>query len=213
MTTGPSAALFCLRHGPTEWTAEKRLQGRTDIPLSPEGRRTVAAWRTPVDFQDARWISSPLSRAVETAEIMRRAQPSETPLETDPRLFELNFGNWEGRTLAQLAAEQGESFRTNEARGLDMRPDAGETPRELQTRLKPFLSECARHAAPTVIVAHKGVLRGLLALATGWDMKQDPPEKLRDGAGHLFTAFADGSMALERLNIALTIAGDEDNRR
>ncbi|MDJ0684201.1 MAG: histidine phosphatase family protein [Alphaproteobacteria bacterium] len=211
--TGASAALFCLRHGPTAWTAKKRLQGRADIPLSPEGRRTVATWRVPIEFQNARWISSPLSRATETAEIMRKARSDPPPMETDPRLIELDFGGWEGRTIAELAAEHGESFRTNEARGLDMRPEGGETPRELQDRLRPFLADCGRRGAPAVIIAHKGVLRALLALATGWDMKQDPPERLRDGVGHLFTAFANGAAALETLNIALTFGGDEDKRR
>ena len=65
------ARLALLRHGPTEWNAARRLQGRADIPLSAEGREIVRAWRLPETIAAFAWISSPLRRCIETATILR----------------------------------------------------------------------------------------------------------------------------------------------
>ena len=59
-----------IRHGPTGWNAERRLQGRADRPLSDEGRARVAGWRVPDAYLGFEWVASPLSRARETAEIL-----------------------------------------------------------------------------------------------------------------------------------------------
>jgi probable phosphoglycerate mutase len=52
-------------------------------------------------------------------------------------------------------------------------------------------------------VTHKGVLRALYALATGWDMTRKPPDKLVDGRAHRFQVAADGTPSVFELNIAL----------
>ena len=65
-----------LRHGSTEWNEAGRMQGRSDVPLSDRGRAQVRAWHVPIDPAcPTPWISSPLKRAVETAEILSGASP------------------------------------------------------------------------------------------------------------------------------------------
>ena len=59
-----------IRHAPTAWNREKRLQGHTDIGLGPEGRIVAASWQVPVAWQDWRLLVSPLTRARETAAIL-----------------------------------------------------------------------------------------------------------------------------------------------
>ncbi len=118
----------------------------------------------------------------------------------EPRLVEMAWGAWEGRRLADLRGELGDAMLENEARGLDFRPPGGESPRDVQERLKPLLASLTR---PTVFVTHKGVLRALYALATGWSMTEKGPEKLRDRCAHAFRVAADGTPAVEKLNIAL----------
>ena len=59
-----------IRHGPTEWNESGIVQGRSDIPLSETGRAKVAAWKQPGEIAGFEWITSPLQRAVETAEIL-----------------------------------------------------------------------------------------------------------------------------------------------
>ena len=98
-------SIALIRHGPTEWTDAKRLQGRTDIPLSAAGREFVGTWQLPEQLRSARWTASPLARAVETARISSGRIP-----EIDQRLIEMNWGEWEGRRLADLRAELGEEM-------------------------------------------------------------------------------------------------------
>jgi probable phosphoglycerate mutase len=88
----------------------------------------------------------------------------------------------------------------NENRGVDFRPPGGESPRDVQERLKPLLS---RHVAPAIFVTHKGVLRALYALATGWDMKAKAPDRLVAGCAHEFRISGEGALAVDRLNIPL----------
>ncbi len=188
-----------LRHGPTIWNAEKRLQGMTDIPLSEAGRALVATWRLPESVAGWRWQSSPLSRALETARLLRASQVE--PVEA---LREMRFGAWEGSRLDELRLRFGAEMGDNEARGLDLVPPDGESPRQVMDRLRPWLATLVAEGRHTVAVTHKGVIRVALAMATGWDMKERQPLRLRWQHLHIFRAKADGSLAVERLNVPLS---------
>lgn len=187
-----------IRHAPTEWNAIGRVQGRTDIPLSAAGRQIAAGWSLPPDLVDFRAIASPLARTVETAHLLLGRTAA-----TDARLIEMNWAEWEGRELSGLRAELGDLMVAWEAKGLDFRAPGGESPRDVQARLAPLLAEIARAGQPTVAVTHKGVVRALYALATGWDMTDKPPEKLRDDCVHIFALSADGAPVTDRLNLPL----------
>ncbi len=192
-----------VRHAPTEWNAIGRVQGRTDIPLSEIGRETAAGWSLPADLAGFRAIASPLARTMETAHLLLGRAAV-----TDKRLIEMDWAVWEGRELPDLRAELGDLMVAWEAEGLDFRAPEGESPRDVQARLAPLLAEIARAGRPTVAVTHKGVIRALYALATGWDMTDKPPEKLRDDCVHIFTLSAEGAPAVDRLNLPLT-GGEE----
>lgn len=195
-------ALLLLRHGPTQWNETKRVQGRGDVPLSDTGRAEVLTWRLPAEFRNYRWVASPLMRAVETAALL-----GAVGLQRDPRLVEMDWGEWEGRELGALRRELGDLMRAWEAKGLDFRAPGGETPRQVQERLRPFLAERAALGTDTVAVAHKGVIRAVYALATDWDMAGPPLHKLRDSCAHLFDLARDGMPAVGRLNIDLAAGG------
>jgi probable phosphoglycerate mutase len=141
-------------------------------------------------------VTSPLLRARETAALL--GLEDATP---EPRLAEMDWGRWEGRTLAELRALPGMAAR--EAAGLDFRPDGGESPREVQARALDFLRDCAAAGAPTLAVTHKGVIRAVLALATGWTMQGEAPVRLRWDRLHVFALGADGTPRVERLNVEL----------
>lgn len=193
--------IVIIRHGPTEWNSNRRLQGRMDIPLSEEGRALVSAWQVPLYLHEYDWVSSPLKRACETARLLAEAPPRIEPL-----LMEMDYGEWEGRRLDDLRAELGNAMAKNEARGLDFRPDGGETPREVQARLMQWLETVARHRSPVVAITHHGILRALYSLATGWDMIGPPAEKFRWSAMHRFAVSDDGQVRVERINIDLANA-------
>ncbi|MBL4692062.1 MAG: histidine phosphatase family protein [Magnetovibrio sp.] len=186
--------LLILRHGPTRWNENKCLQGLTDIPLSNTGRNVVKAWRIPTEYEDFQCMSSPLQRAFETAQLLS-LKPTPTPA-----LVEMCWGEWEGKKLADLRDQLGDKMVQNEAGGLDFCPPKGESPRDVQNRLKPWLQGLN---TSTIAVAHRGVIRALYALARDWDMKQKPPDRLDKFSAHLFQIDDQGRPVVERLNIQL----------
>ena len=183
-----------LRHGPTDWNATGRLQGLTDTDLSPDGEALVRRWRLPPPADGWKRVCSPLRRARRTAELLRPAMPAGT----DSALREMSFGVWEGRTLADLRADGGESFAAAEAAGLDFQPPGGESPRATMVRLAGWASSLRE---PVIAVSHKAAIRALLALATGWDMLGRPPHKLDWRSVHFFVVSGDGRVAIDRLNV------------
>ncbi len=194
--------LLLIRHGATAWNESGRIQGRSDPPLSPAGHAAVSGWRLPPEAAGARWICSPLSRARETAEILH-----DGPLSEEPALIETDWGAWEGKTLAELRARLGAAMADNEARGLDFRPPGGESPRDVQRRVAPLLAHLAASGGTVVGVTHKGVIRAVYALASGWDMRARPPVRLRDGCAQVFTLARDGRPVPESLNLSLEKVG------
>ena len=87
--------LYIIRHGKTDWNALHKLQGRTDVPLSEEGRRMAEKARE--EYRDVHFdvcFCSPLIRAKETADILLRGRG--IPVLTDDRLMEMGFGDYEG---------------------------------------------------------------------------------------------------------------------
>lgn len=185
-----------IRHAPTEWNAKGRLQGRRDITLSTAGAARVRSWRLSDDWQGARWFTSPLRRAVQTAQLLGQEQA-----EPAAALSEMDWGDWEDRTLAGLRAEFGAALTHNENRGLDFRPPGGESPREVRARLQVWLGEIAS-VLPVVAITHKGVIRAGLSLATSWDMRDLAPTRLHWNAAHVFT-LDHGQLRIQRLNLPL----------
>jgi broad specificity phosphatase PhoE len=191
--------LHLLRHAPTAWNDAGRMQGRRDVPLGPAGRREARHWRLPADVgSNARITSSPLGRAIETARIVSGREP-----EIAPALIEMDWGAWEGFRLDDLQSRDGDAFVRNAARGLDFRPPGGESPREVMTRTLAWVDEVVRDEAPVVAVTHNGVLRALVAAATGWDMTGKPPVKLQPGTLQRFAATGTGTLRLVEPNVPL----------
>jgi probable phosphoglycerate mutase len=188
-----------LRHAATDWNAERRLQGLTDIPLSMAGEAEARRWRLPAPADGWRRMCSPLQRARRTAELL---QPS-APVTVDSALREMSFGTWEGHTIAELRATVGQAFIEAENKGLDFQPPGGESPRTAMMRMRRWAQSIARMGQPVVAVSHKAAIRALLARATGWDMMGRPPHRLDWRCLHFFTASIDGGVAVGRLNVPL----------
>ena len=190
--------LALIRHAPTNYNAQGRMQGTRDLPLSARGRATAAGWRVPPDLAEFDWASSPLARCRETARLMGLDHAV-----VEPRLKEMDWGQWEGRQIDELRAELGAEMADNEADGLDFRPDGGESPRDVQARLTPWLAEIGAAGRDTGAVTHKGVIRAIFAQATDWDMTGKPPVRLDWTAAQVFTVDGHGRPAVERLNLPL----------
>lgn len=163
--------LALLRHGHTAWNRAGRLQGRSDIPLDETAHRTLAALRLPEAFKDADLVSSPLTRATETAALVAGRAPR-----IEPCLIEMSWGDWEGRHGADLAADENSGFRHLDAWGWHYCPPGGESPDSLRARLIPWLHGLTRD---TVAVCHIGTMRVLMAMATGWDFAGPAPFQIK----------------------------------
>lgn len=187
-----------IRHGETQWNSEGRIQGQASVPLSARGCAELKALHVPAMLRTSRWHVSPLTRAIETARILGTGA-----FRIEPRLSEMHWGEWQGESLHDLRARYGATMQQNEDRGLHFRPPGGESPAEVQERLKSWFRDIADPGRPVTALTHKGVIRAALALAYDWDMLGKPPVKLDWRAAHLFDASSAGNLVPVALNIAL----------
>jgi probable phosphoglycerate mutase len=164
--------LLLVRHGETEFTARRRYSGRGDVPLSDRGRiqadataGRIAALAPSV----AAVVSSPLSRCTVTAQTIARVLGG-VPVTVEDDLVECDFGDWEGRTFAEVRAEwPGELdawlVSTNVA------PPGGESFNAVATRVRRAVAALhkAYEGETVVLVSHVSPLKILLrdALAAG----------------------------------------------
>lgn len=183
--------LCLIRHASTAWNEEGRIQGHTDIPLSPLGRAQVAAWRLPPGFEGGPCTTSPLARARETA-----AGLGFTDADTDARLAEMRWGEFEGRTLADLRQDPSIRMGDLEAMGVDFCAPGGESPRQVAGRLAACLRDLAARGTDRTVIAHKGVLRASLILSLGWDMLGKPPVAYDGEQALIFDVAPDGRISL-----------------
>jgi probable phosphoglycerate mutase len=162
--------LYVIRHGQTDWNAERRLQGQRDIPLNDTGReqaRVNGVTLAAILGDEASafdYVSSPLGRTRATMEIARTAMglPPED-YRTDERLVEVSFGAWEGSTLKELKLTQPDRLVERNAAKWDFIPpgDDAESYEIMSWRVGSWLQSVDR---PTVCVAHGGVIRALFRL-------------------------------------------------
>ncbi|MGK2740751.1 histidine phosphatase family protein [Tepidicaulis sp. LMO-SS28] len=159
--------LYILRHGQTDWNAERRFQGQRDTPLNGLGREQAqrngeALAQAGVDPAALAFVASPLARARETMEILRAALGlAPETYETDPRLAELSYGTWEGMTLHEISTAHVEEWNAREADKWRTPPPEGESYADGEIRARAFLEELSKD---TLIVAHGGMQRVFRAL-------------------------------------------------
>ena len=169
--------LYLVRHGETEWNAQGRQQGHTDVALSDQGRQqaqAVARRLSGVTFDAA--YSSDLSRARETAEIILGHRP--TFLHSTDRLREYHKGVMEGLTVHEYKRRFPEEYQASLVKDLDFAPTGGETIRQTSSRLASFISDLKKqHQDETVlVVGHGGSLRSAvvaimdLSLEANWKL-------------------------------------------
>lgn len=159
--------VLLFRHGAVQHDGEKIFLGRTDLPLSVEGRRQAEAWQRFVAKRaPGSIVASPLSRALEFARIMADDRAADVAL--CPALAEIDLGDWDGRPMREIQEVDAASWR---ARGENMarfRPPGGESFADLQNRVWPAFKELtARNVSELIVVSHAGVNRVLLCHLLG----------------------------------------------
>lgn len=164
--------LFVLRHGETDWNAEKRLQGRTDTPLNEQGRRQARRHGDELaqilrsisqtrDLKDelAEWhfVSSPLQRCRETMDIVLGCLGhSSHPFSVDDRLIEISFGEWEGQRWEDLHMSEPELVKARFENPWEVCAPGAETYTDLEKRV---LDWYVCRPVKTIAVTHSGPSR------------------------------------------------------
>jgi len=151
-----------IRHGETDWTKERRYQGSSNVRLNTQGRRQVRRFvREVTSYRPEIIFSSELGRCRESAEILCRPMGM-NPM-VDPRLNELSFGDWEGKTADELV-EEGNPQYARWITGKAVTPKGGESVMSLRKRVRVFIEDCVREHdnKRIVIVTHGGPIRMFL---------------------------------------------------
>jgi broad specificity phosphatase PhoE len=162
------ASLLLIRHAESSWNAAGRWQGHGDPPLSDRGRAQANALARELACETIDvLVSSDLRRAAETAAIVGQARGLQPEL--NPRLRELDLGDWEGLTSDQIERTAGDALRRLNDGDLDVRPGGGENLRELEQRAFSVVTELvdAHLGRRLAIVTHLGVIRALLGKSCG----------------------------------------------
>jgi broad specificity phosphatase PhoE len=135
-------SLILIRHGETDWNTQQRIQGQRDLPLNETGRqqaRDLQPVLMPAFTESAapvRVLCSDLQRALQTAQIAVNGQAD---IETDTRLREIDYGEWEGLdrpTLEQRCPV--EAVRWFRGDDFAFKPHGGESLQELHQRMAAF---------------------------------------------------------------------------
>jgi probable phosphoglycerate mutase len=178
-----------LRHFPTSWNRQHRLQGQVDIPLTEDARERLRGLAIPAPWDAARLITSPLSRAEETARLLARG----CAFARDSRLVELSWGEWEGKHGADLLADPASGYVDIAHWGWRRRPPGGESPWDVWERVRPALAEISADPSPALLIVHRALMRVVLARAWGWDYDSPEPFRIRRARLYPLTLLPDGT--------------------
>ena len=164
--------IIAIRHGETAWNADTRIQGHIDIPLNDIGRRQAALLGQALRGEPVTAIyASDLSRAWETAQHVGRALDVRVTLDT--ALRERCFGEFEGRTFAEIEAQLPQQSQRWRKRDPEFSPVGGESLLALRERVVAAAARLAANHPGELIamVAHGGVMDVLYRAATRLDIQ------------------------------------------
>ncbi len=193
----PTTRICLVRHGETEWNAERRIQGQIDIGLNDTGRRQAAAagrWLQTAGI--AALYGSDLKRAWHTAEAIGRALGlAPQPV---PELRERRYGVFEGLTYDEARARHPDGYAAFEGRNADYDFENGESLTAMYARVTGKIREiaAAHRGRNVVVVVHGGVLDIVNRFVRGNPLEM-PRDFLIPNAGLNWIAAVDGAWRIE----------------
>jgi phosphoserine phosphatase len=173
--------IILVRHGQTEWNRIERFRGHADVPLNQTGLAQAEATGLRIfgEWQPSAVYSSPLSRAVKTAEAI--AKHFDLSVQTHPGLADIDYGEWQGLTPDEVRDRwPAELYAWYHEPDQSIIP-GGETLAQLRARGMSAVNELsARHAEQTIVlvghtVINRIIILGVLGLGNErfWHIKQD----------------------------------------
>ncbi len=162
--------IYLLRHGEIEQSEDKRFVGQTDLPLNEKGLHQACLWQQKLKTGLFEKIySSDLSRTRQTALII--AGHHQGKVQSLPALREINLGEWEGLSVAEVKDRFPEEWQRREKDLVTFRPPGGESFRDLAVRIGTVFNQIIQGLEGDIlIVAHGGVNRVILCQVLGMDL-------------------------------------------
>ena len=164
--------LYLVRHGAAQGQ-QGRIVGHADPPLSPEGSVMVEQLVASMDEPPARVVGSDLARARASAGLFADRWGIEP--KSDPRLREMDFGEWENRTWQELEQHDGARLDAWMRDWVRVPAPGGESFTDLMARVRGWLddrSEATDELDSTVVVAHAGSIRAILCVLLAVPMEE-----------------------------------------
>ncbi len=191
--------LGLIRHAKTPWNLEKRIQGREDIALSPEGISDAHLWGEALLSQNYDAIfSSPMIRAMQTSQII--AKKIHLEIEYDDDLREQDFGDWEGRKISEIRTQIPGEIEHQEAMGWAFCPPGGESRTLVLNRALKAIKRIANRfeQKQVLIISHSSVMKILIYKALGHTFMPDEPVLLKNT--HLHALIWNQEIKIDTLN-------------
>lgn len=186
--------LMIVRHGESEWNADRRLQGQANIDLSAKGREQAVALRPVIEtLNPDTTICSDLKRAHDTALLVGIADP-----QCRPELREIDVGEWTGQSIAAIREADAEAYQGWRAGSFT--PPGGEGWADFLGRTSQCVLEALKSSERLLVVCHGGVIRALLE-----HLIDLPPKRIIPVGPASLTVLAErpagsGNMRLELFN-------------
>ncbi len=188
-----------IRHARTQWNLEKKIQGRKNTILGPEGIRDATLWADMLKPEKYDLIlSSPMSRALQTSQIL--SDTLGVGIEIDADLREQDFGDWEGRRIIDLRKQAPGEIELQESRGWEFCPPGGESRIKVLKRASQAIQTAAdafdkKHV---LVVSHSSVMKTIIYKALNRTFSPDEAPVLKEYHLHVMTW--DNQMEIEKVN-------------
>jgi broad specificity phosphatase PhoE len=146
--------VWLVRHAETAWSRDRKHTGRTDVPLTGDGRRRAEALRGVLAGRTfALVLSSPLSRAWETAQLAGIGER----VQARDELLEWDYGDYEGRTTKEIRAARPDWYLWRDG------CPGGEAPADVSARCDRLLREVLAADGDVALAGHGHILRAVAA--------------------------------------------------
>jgi len=170
--------ILLVRHGETDFNLTHRFQGRIDIPLNKEGKNQAQALALALKDEPLKAIySSPLIRAMETAQSIKAFHPS-PPLFEEQGLIEMDLGELDGMQAGDWISQHQEFYKTWRTTPSHLKMPGGESLGEVQIRAMDTLERITKPYPPgstLLLCSHNFVNRTIICYALGL-----PLDRFRD---------------------------------
>lgn len=196
--------ILLLRHGETKWNREQIFCGQSDIPLNDFGHKQAEALGEALqkwDLIHPQFITSPLSRASETASIAAAVFNQEEEIIVEEVFNDICFGEWEGKTAAQIENSYPELYKRWQSEPGKVNFPGGENLGAAADRAEKGIYHIGRTdtGRTKVIISHRAVNKALLCRLLG--LGQDSFWKLQQNTACINElAFTGSDFILVKLN-------------